>query len=55
MDPVSHSINNPQIVGIAIWVITLVLVATGFRLAKQIIALVLDKLYEFFVLKNPSL
>ena len=36
----------------AIWLITLVLVAFGFRYAKDIIALVLDKLYAFFIEGN---
>ena len=36
----------------ATWLITIVLVAVGFRYAKEVIAFVLDKLYEFFIEKN---
>jgi hypothetical protein len=38
----------------AIWLIAMVMVAFGFRYAKDLIAFVLDKLYQFFVLNNPG-
>lgn len=38
----------------AVWLIAMVLVAFGFRYAKDIIAFVLDKLYEFFIQNNPA-
>ncbi len=37
----------------AVWLITIALVAFGFRYAKDIIAFMLDKLYEFFIQDNP--
>jgi hypothetical protein len=49
------SLNNSQLTELAVWIVTLLLVASGFRFAKQVIALGLDKLYEFFILKNQSL
>jgi hypothetical protein len=45
--------SQPDIGQYAIWVIALVLVAFGFSYAKEMIAFVLDKLYEFFIQKNP--
>lgn len=38
----------------AIWLISIALVAFGFRYAKDIIAFVLDKCYQFFILNNPT-
>jgi hypothetical protein len=55
MNQISTSPGNTNMMEIAIWVVTLFLVATGFRFAKQVIAVVLDKLYEFFILKNSSM
>ena len=37
------------------WLLTFMLVAAGLRLAGKLVLLMLDKLYEFFVLKNPTL
>jgi hypothetical protein len=39
----------PNLQEYAIWVVTLLLVAFGFRYAKELIAFVLDKLYDLFV------
>ena len=36
----------------AIWLISLALVAFGFRFARQIIALLLEKLHEIFIQQN---
>lgn len=33
----------------AIWLVTLFLVAFGFRYVKDVITLILGKLYEFFI------
>jgi len=36
----------------AVWLITILLVAFGFKYAKDIIAFVLDKLYQFVIQHN---
>lgn len=36
----------------AIWIISIFIVAFGFRYAKEIIAFILDKLYDFFIAHN---
>ena len=33
----------------AIWIVSIVLIAFGFRYARELIAFVLDKLYQFFI------
>lgn len=33
----------------AVWILTLVIVAFGFRYAKEMISFVLDRLYDMFV------
>ena len=38
----------------AIWLISIVIVAFGFRYAKEIVSFVLDKLYQVFIQQNPS-
>ena len=43
------SINLPDYKEYAIWLVTLIVVAFGFRYAKEIISFVLDKLYVFFI------
>jgi hypothetical protein len=37
----------------SVWLIALLLVAFGFRHAKDLIAFVLDKLYQTFIQQNP--
>ena len=37
----------------AIWLIAITVVAFGFRYAKEIIAFMLDKFYQFFILNTP--
>ena len=37
----------------AIWLISLVMIAFGFRFARDIIGLVLEKLHEIFIQNNP--
>ncbi len=39
----------------AVWLISLLVIAFGFRYVKDIINLVLEKLYEVFIQQNPSL
>ena len=39
----------------AIWLITIMIVAFGFRHVKEIIAFVVDKVYEIFVQQNPTI
>lgn len=39
----------PDIRSLAIWLITLLIVGFGFRYVREIISLVLSKLYEFFI------
>ena len=51
---VSPKNDIPAMQELAVWVITISLVAFGFRYAKEIIAFVLDKFYEYFVLKNSA-
>ena len=36
------------------WLITIAIVAFGFRYAKVIIVFVLDKMYQFFIQNNPG-
>ena len=36
------------------WLITMAIVAFGFRYAKGIIAFILDKMYQFFIQNNPT-
>ena len=36
----------------SVWLITILLVAFGFKYAKEIIAFVLDKFYQFFIENN---
>jgi hypothetical protein len=44
--------NNLRVSVFAGWLITGLLVITGFQRIKEIIAFVLLKLYEFFIQKN---
>ena len=37
----------------AVWLVTIILVAVGFRYAKEVIVFLLDKLYEVFIQNNP--
>lgn len=53
MIPASTPGNMTDYSQYAIWLIAIALVAFGFRYAKGIIALVLDKFYEFFIQDNP--
>lgn len=41
--------NSSDYAQYAIWLVTMIVVAFGFRYAKDIIAFVLDKLYGFFI------
>ncbi|MGZ8536920.1 MAG: hypothetical protein ACXWV9_01595 [Flavisolibacter sp.] len=43
------STNSTDYAQYAIWLITMVVVAFGFRYAKDIISFVLDRLYGFFI------
>ena len=45
-------VNVSKVGAFAAWVITILLVATGFQRIKEVIAFVLMKLYEFFIQKN---
>lgn len=38
----------------AIWLISIVLIAIGFKYAREVIAFVLDKLYQLFIKENPT-
>lgn len=38
----------------AVWFIAIVVVAFAFRHAKEIIAFMLDKFYQFFIQNNPT-
>jgi hypothetical protein len=38
----------------AVWLIAIAVVAFGFRHARQFMAFILDKLYQYFVLNGPS-
>jgi hypothetical protein len=42
----------PDVKQYAIWLITIVVVAFGFRYARDIIGFIIDKLYQFFIQKN---
>lgn len=37
-----------------VWLIAIVVVAFGFRHAREMIAFVLDKLYQVFIQNNPT-
>lgn len=52
MFSVSPSSDTSPFAEYAIWLVTIVLVAFGFRYAKDLIAFVLEKLYEFFIENN---
>ena len=54
MIPASTPAYTAEYSEYAVWLITIILVAFGFRYAKDIIAFVLDKLYQFFILNNPT-
>jgi hypothetical protein len=45
---------TPEVREYAVWLITLLVIAAGFRYAKEIIAFVLDKLYEYFIQNQSS-
>lgn len=38
----------------AVWLVVTVIVMCGFHYGKGLIAFVLDKLYQFFILNNPT-
>jgi hypothetical protein len=38
----------------AVWIVAMVLVTVGFRYAKDVIAFVLDKLYQYFIQDYPA-
>ena len=38
----------------AVWIIAMVVVAAGFRYAKEVIGFVLDKLYQYFIQNYPN-
>lgn len=50
MIPVSSSDFKEYVV----WLIAIVVVAFGFRHAREMIAFVLDKLYQVFIQNNPA-
>jgi hypothetical protein len=54
MVSVSPAVDMSDYRQYAVWLIAVILVAFGFRHAKDIIAFVLDKLYEFFIQNNPA-
>ena len=37
-----------------IWLVTILVVAFGFRFAKDAIAFLLENLYQFFIQNNPT-
>jgi hypothetical protein len=39
----------------ALWLISVLLLAVGFRFLKDIIVFVLDQLYKLFIQENPAL
>jgi hypothetical protein len=39
---------------LAVWIISMAVVAFGFKYAKEVIAFVLDELYRFFIQNNPA-
>jgi hypothetical protein len=51
---VNPSNDIPAMQELAVWFVAIILVAAGFRYAKEVIAFVLDKFYEYFVLKNSA-
>jgi hypothetical protein len=44
--------TNINISDYAVWLITITLVAFGFKYATQVIAFVLEKLYQYFIQNN---
>jgi hypothetical protein len=44
----------PDLKEFAVWLIAIAVVAFGFRHAREIMAFILDKLYQYFVLNGPS-
>lgn len=38
----------------AVWLISIIVVALGFKYAKEVIAFVLDKLYQVFIQENTA-
>ena len=38
----------------AIWITAMIIVAVGFRYAKEVINFVLDKLYQYFIQNYPG-
>jgi hypothetical protein len=54
MIPVSLPVDLSETRQFAVWLITIMIVAFGFRYARETIAFVLDKLYEIFIEKNPA-
>jgi hypothetical protein len=51
---VAPPVDSSALRDLAVWLVAISLVAFGFRYAKEVIAFVLDKFYEYFVLKNPA-
>ena len=51
---VTPSIDTSALRDLAVWLVAISLVAFGFRHAKDVIAFVLDKFYEYFILENPT-
>ena len=51
---VTPSFDTSVLRDLAVWLVAITLVAFGFRYAKEVIVLVLDKFYEYFILKNPT-
>ena len=49
----SPSVNLTNYNQYAVWLVAMIIVAFGFRYAREIIALVLDKLYQTFIQSNP--
>ena len=37
-----------------IWLVTIIIVAFGFRYTKKVIAFFLENLYQFFIQNNPT-
>ena len=50
---VTPSIDTTELRDLAVWLVAISLVAFGFRYAKEVIAFILDKFYEYFILKSP--
>jgi hypothetical protein len=51
---VTPSIDTSPLREFGVWLVAIALVAFGFRYAKELIAFVLDKLYQHFILDNPT-